>query len=103
MNKKAYSFTNVKEVRTPGVKVIGIDFTLHQHAFYLTVRMPWVRHNYYKPLWIYHKFEEQCPYCYGFRNSYGVCDVLSQSKVDLFHALVQQPAIRLTWLYRDYE
>ena len=103
MNKLDFSFSHVKEVNYPNSKIIAIEFTLYQHTFYLSVIKPLKHRSYYKPLRVDHMFEDSCPHCQVDKKEYEECRVLSQSSVDLFHVLIEQPAIRLTWLYRDYE
>lgn len=49
-----------------------------------------------------HYVKNLCPVCYSPQNR-GICRPLHDVKKSLFLHLIEQPPIRLDWLFKDYE
>lgn len=94
--------TNVfQRIPLPQREFIDIYFELQGHPYCLRTDEEL---GLYKPVAIYHEFEDECVFCGKSTNGSLCLTLIKQPHLnDLFQRLIQIPSIRLEWLFIPHE
>lgn len=80
-------------------KRINIYFTIASHTYMLAVVKN--EKDLFVPRMVFHETTGPCPFCQREWKS-SDCSTLNEQIETLFHRLIEQPSIRLKWLYLPY-
>lgn len=98
--KTMYEFHNVSQEEDS--EECEIRFTLSDHRFSVTVRLPSSVSSLHQVNSVFHEFRGTCPICKG--KGYQLkCTALFRDLNELFEQLISTNALRLYWLFVEYK
>lgn len=98
-------FKNVKEVEMEVWENVIISFTIENMGFVTLASPPDIMRNYYRFDTVMHASEKNkiCPFCHQPAKFRSTCTSLQNQLGEVVERLLAEPALRLTWLYREYK
>lgn len=96
-----FDFQQVKEGKSVTSRPV-IDFRLSDYAYRMILDN---KNDVYIPYKIMHmdNNNKRCPYCQRYSLLHPHCSHLERVLYPLFLQLIEQPSIRLHWVYRQYQ
>ena len=81
-------------------EVIALFFTANDLPYSLWISC---RSGVFYPQFVIHHSNECCPFCDSDQQAEKHCFPLTEQRISLFHRLINDPSIRLEWLFLKHE